>query len=392
MNIKYRCSFIAIFVILTIAKSFAVQDNCHDLFAKIFEQNKTKLNDNKNHLDIKNNIWKNILKTNNFSNFNFNNYKDALSYYNENIGSTNSLKIPKSTEEKMAFLESVTYHPKEMNGHSIIDQTETLSELKLLKLKKLLKALHLNSKLTRNEINRFSQELYFTLKGAPVSFLDYFEGNRVTPDDRFLRILQEEFLSYGLKKISNKIAEKENYSSFENLKYFIQNMLSEKNFPDFIKKFNFLWKRQVNLPNELLESILINGFDKHKLEITQLLSEQNKLDHLERIKSALQSISTAIGIAYLAYEFNNNYNNREQNNKKSEEEKFNDYGILTSKVMATIGLSPKGKMRKTSTDHEVEQLERLVEGFREEYGRDPTAQDIGNLRKKIQILNTSGSK
>ncbi|MDO9181377.1 MAG: hypothetical protein Q7U04_03170, partial [Bacteriovorax sp.] len=241
-----------------------------------------------NHYNFKNYLWKKITNISEFENFHELEYQRLLEIYKNSEKPELDLLLvnPVSIEQKLALIEAIELKFTHFqNLPSIQFEIKNLSIQKLGSLQKLMKKFDLSSELTRTNIQEFASDFFFILRGPPNKLLDYFSKNKTAKTNaRMIRALEEDMLAYGLRGSIESIALKEQSSQLEKAHLFIDKFLKYKIVRFFPSLYDLPKFKNVQIPDELIEKILMDGLNEHQSELITALKKQNLLDHYENFK------------------------------------------------------------------------------------------------------------
>jgi hypothetical protein len=356
--------------------------DCNQIVAAITNSSAEKEKTHHQLFKLRNSIWNKVITNHDFENFNESEYFRWLEIYKD---TTNVLakQNPISIEQKMALIEVIN-----AKALSALNTTETgltheiekLNALKLKKLAKHLESLDLSSKVSREYIEDFSADLYIILKGPPISLLDYFTRNKSRQMvKRLHRAVQEDMLIMGLKGIIERIPEKESYTRLENANYMIERFFHSKKWKYFVVPYDLPWFERLNVPEELLQKILVDGLDKHNSELIEHLKSQGKIDHYERFRKVYRPIAFSVGFMFYYSKFNNSLNEDLKSNQEEEKQKM----LKSFEELASLIEEKSNQMITDDKSLKDEQFGRVLNDFRIQYGVDPTESEINDLKSKI---------
>ncbi|MBC7538200.1 MAG: hypothetical protein H7281_05225 [Bacteriovorax sp.] len=338
------------------------------------------------HYRFKNSIWSKILRASDFEHFDENEYFRLLEIYKGfKTPQKNLLEInPVSIEQKLALIEAIQIKFAHFqNTPSIQDEIQNLNAYKLKKLQRLMKKFDISSKITRANLQGFSSDFFLILKGPPISVLDYFTKNKTKlMNQRMIRVLQEEMLIKGLKGLLERIPVDENITQFEKMRFFVQKVMKYKVWRFMIIPYDLPWIDRVNISDELLEKILLDGLDEHESELIAELKRQNLIDHYERFRKVYRPVAFGVGFYYY---YENSQKKLGEDEEKSDEiakKKFmEDFKKLSDAI--TSG----DTIEKTDEEIKEIQFQRVLKSFKERYHEDPTSSEYKELRQKIFSTN-----
>lgn len=312
-------------------------------------------------------IWSNIKEPRDFEIFDEKKYFTFLEIY-KNKPLDKISKIPQTLEEKMALIDSLQV----ANLPSLSNETAKLTRLKYKQLEKLFSKFNFDSNLSREFLMEFSSELYLILKGPPVSLLDYFrESQTELMSEHYLRILQESLMAHGLKKIVP------NFPAQNDSKLMKTRILMKK-----ISQYK-IW-RLLNLPyglpaidrplisEQLLEKIIIDGFENHKKEFIIELRYLKLLDHYDRFRKIYSGISFSLLIYYLYQEILH----QKETHEKEVKDAFMESLDKIDKALPKVEVKTEDEMKEL-------QMKRVLKNFRDKYKEDPSADEYLQLHMKI---------
>jgi hypothetical protein len=356
--------------------------DCNQIVAAITNSTAEKEKTHHQLFKLRNSIWNKVITNHDFENFNESEYFRWLEIYKD---TTNVLakQNPISIEQKMALIEVIN-----AKALSALNTTETgltheiekLNALKLKKLAKHLESLDLSSKVSREYIEDFSADLYIILKGPPISLLDYFTRNKSRQMvKRLHRTVQEDMLIMGLKGILERIPEKESYTRLENANYMIERFFHSKKWKYFVVPYDLPWFERLNVSEDLLKKILVDGLDKHNSELIEHLKSQGKIDHYERFRKVYRPIAFSVGFMFYYSKFNRTLNEDLKSNQEEEKQKM----LKSFDDIASLIEEKSNQMITDDKSLKDEQFGRILNDFRIQYGVDPTESEINDLKSKI---------
>lgn len=356
--------------------------DCNQIVAAITNSAVEKEKTHHKLIKLKNSIWNKIITNRDFENFNDGEYVRWLEIYKDS-SSELAKQNPISIEQKMALIEVI--NAKALASISttetgLTQEIEKLDALKLRKLAKHLQSLDLSSKVSREYIEDFSADLYIILKGPPISLLDYFTRNKSKQMvKRLHRTVQEDMLIMGLKGMIERIPEKDSYSRLENANYMIERFFHSKKWKYFVIPYDLPWFERLNIPEDLLKKILVDGLNSHNNELIEHLKTQGKIDHYERFRKVYRPVAFSVGFMFYYSKFNEKLNDDLKSNQEEEKQKmlqsFEDLANQIEEKSAQIATD-----KKTLQD---EQFARVLSDFREQYGEEPSETEVSEIRARI---------
>lgn len=330
---------------------------------------------------FRNKIWNKIISNKEFEHFKDSEYLKWQEIYKDSQNELSRLN-PVTLEQKLALIEVInakTLVAIEKQTPSLKSDIQKLSALKLKKLSHHLEKMDLTSKLTREDLEDFSADLFIILKGPPVSLLDYFTGNKSKlMNRRLFRAVQEDMLVMGLKGMLERIPEKNNYSRLEDSKYLIKNFFQLKFWKYMVIPYDLPWFEKLNIPEELLEKILREGLTQHNEELITHLKSQNMIDHYERFRKVYRPIAFSVGFIFYYDKFGDKYKDLIKSNQDEEKKELKEAFKNLSQVINDNYIEEKDD----ETVLKNEQFNRLVENFKKEYG-DITPEELEDLKHKV---------
>ena len=262
---------------------------------------------------------------------------------------------------------------------NLTEEAQKLNALKLRKLQSHMRNFDLSAKLTRKELNSFAADLMIILKGPPASLLDYFTENKTARmNARLMRMVQEDILLIGLRGMTERIPEKNSYSLMERGDYLVTRFFHHKIWKYLVLPYDLPWFEKVNIPEDLLKKIMIDGLEAHDQELIAYLKKQNMIDHYEQFRKVYRPIAFAIGFYFY---FDQYYHAEKVENLQDQEQKekfLESFKILSEQIM-----SAADSKEKTDIQLKEEQLKRMIESYREKYKEEPTPSIIQEMRAKI---------
>lgn len=278
--------------------------------------------------------WNKITGPHEFSRFNDNEYFKWIENYKDQIDDALELN-PKTIEQKMAVIEIINTKLAlffQNKQYKLTDEIEKLSIRRLKKLEKHLLKLDLSSRVYTENLDDYTRELFIIIKGPPVELEHYFSRDNFQISKRILRMAQEDSLRMGLKGLIARIPEKSAYSKMEKAKIFIHKAMKYKVTQLYFLPYKLPPIKNVQIPDELMEKILLNGLDAHESEVISYFKKQNRIDHYENFRKVYSPFAYALG----AYYYYNVITNKvipfikEQNDKHKFSEEFKE---ISSEVL-----------------------------------------------------------
>lgn len=330
---------------------------------------------------FRNKIWNKIISNKEFEHFKDSEYLKWQEIYKDSQNDLSRLN-PVTLEQKLALIEVInakTLVAIEKQTPSLKSDIQKLSALKLKKLSNHLEKMDLTSKLTRDDLEDFSADLFIILKGPPVSLLDYFTRNKSKlMNRRLFRTVQEDMLVMGLKGMLERIPEKNNYSRLEDGKYLLKNFFQLKIWKYMVIPYDLPWFEKLNIPQELLEKILLEGLSRHNEELIAHLKSQNMIDHYERFRKVYRPIAFSAGFIFYYDKFGDKYQDLIKSNQDEEKKELKD-------AFRNLSQAINDNYKEEQDDETIlknEQFNRLVDSYKKEYG-DITPEELEDLKLKV---------
>lgn len=331
---------------------------------------------------FRNTIWNKILSASEFEHFNDQNYFRWLEIYKDSTVNLYDLN-PVSIEQKMAMIEVINARsiPKIFNAQNTLSHdVEKLSARKLQKLQLHMKNFDLSSKISREHLESFVTDLMIILKGPPVSLLDYFTQNKTKRmNERLTRMIQEDVLLMGLKGMVERIPEKDSYTRLERGKYHVKHFLQYKIWKYLILPYDLPWFEKIQIPDELLEKILIDGLLAHDQELITHLKKQNMIDHYERFRKVYKPIAFSIGFYFYYDRFSDKMKGSINDDQVEQKEKL--IKELTN-IASTIN-EIYSQLVNTKETIQEEHLKRMLQEYKEKYKMNPTKEEYAKMRALV---------
>ena len=330
----------------------------------------------------KNSLWNKILSAKDFEQFDEVIYFRTLQIYSNEKDI--SLITPISIEEKMALIEIIQNRYAYFLGiPSLQDELVTLNTKKMHKIISLMKSFDPSSRVTRENLESFTSELFLILKGPPVGLLEYFTENKTAlMNKRLYRVMQEELLLKGLKSVVYQFPEKTRYNLIEKAKLHIYRIARFKLWRYASLPLDLPFIDQIKLSDELLEKILLDGVDAHSEELITLFRKNNMIDNYERFRKVFRTVAFATAFSFFYQGEKERRENEEKERAKREEEKKQEFLEDFKKIAETI---TSNSVTKELSEKELkdQQFKRNLEKFKAKYHEAPTAQELEEMRKKI---------
>ena len=254
----------------------------------------------------KNKIWNKIFSPHDFENFNDQEYFRWIEIYkdsNEQLSTLNPVII----EKRMALIEVINkrlVHTPLLSHKNQSVEGLRLSSYKLDKLQNHMDNFDINKPPSRNDIHNFAADLMIILKNPPAALMDYFMSNK-TPkmSASLMKMLQEDILLMGLKGIIERIPNKSHDTDLKQAKLTVKKFFQHKIWMSSIMPYDLPWLEKVNIPEALLENIMINGLESHDKELIAYFQKQNMIDHYERFRKVYKPIVLSAAIYFYFEKF-----------------------------------------------------------------------------------------
>jgi hypothetical protein len=331
---------------------------------------------------LKNTIWNKVMGPHDFEAFNDQEYFRWMEIYKDGNDEFSNIN-PVSIEQKMALIEVINMRliqTKLYNEKGLTEEAQKLNLFKLRKLQSHFKYMNLDSKLTRNDLNGFAADLMIILKGPPITLMDYFTKNKTARmNTRLMRMVQEDVLLMGLKGMIERIPEKDAYTRLENGKYIVKRFFQHKIWKYLAVPYDLPWFERVNIPDELLEKIMIDGLEAHDQELIEHLKKQNMIDHYERFRKVYKPIAFSIGFYFYFDKYNSEENSKINESVEDDKIQFIEFFKDISNKVLEGAIAEE----KTEADLKQEQLERMIQTYKTKYNEAPTPKLIEEMRAKI---------
>lgn len=331
---------------------------------------------------LKNTIWNKVMGPHDFENFNDQEYFRWMEIYKDGNDEFSNIN-PVSIEQKMALIEVINMRliqSKLYNERGLTEEAQKLNLFKLRKLQSHFRYMNLDSKLTRNDLNGFAADLMILLKGPPVTLMDYFTKNKTARmNARVMRMVQEDVLLMGLKGMVERIPEKDSYARLEQGRYAVKRFFMHKIWKYLAVPYDLPWIERVNIPDELLEKIMVDGLEAHDQELIEYLKKQNMIDHYERFRKVYKPIAFSLGFYYYFNKYNSEENTKNTKSQEEERIKFIEFFKDISDKVLNVTVSEE----KSEKILKEEQLERMLQAYKTKYKEEPSIEVIQEIRSKI---------
>lgn len=317
-------------------------------------------------------LWEGIKNPRDFESFDEDKYLLALDYYKNKDLQKYSIP-PKTLEEKMALIESIQLKfTRNSSIPSIQEESETLKKAKYKRLQKLFKKFNLDSNLTRDYLSDFSSELYLILKGPPTSVFDYLNKDKtVLMSERYMRILQENMLTYGLSRVVHDFPGKEE-TKLMKVRLFLKKIGKYKIWRYASLPYALPEVSNPVLSDALLEKILLDGLDAHNKDFIIELKNMQLIDHYDRFRKVYRNVAFTVLMYYIYLE---TMEQRERNEKEAKDKILKGIESLSTNL-------PEVEQRSEEELKEI-QMQRVLKDFRAKYKEEPTADEFIQLHKQI---------
>ncbi len=217
-----------------------------------------------------------------------------MEIYKDSIGPLSSIN-PIKIEQKMALIEVI--NKRLLHSVYLTDKNQTeeglkLNSYKLAKLQNHMENFDVSIQPSQNDIHNFASDLTIMLKNPPASLMDYFINNKTAKMNvSLIKMLQEDLLLIGLKGVIDRIPDKNHETDFKQAKLIIKTYFQHKIWKSSILSYDLPWLEKVNIPESMLEKIIINGLESHDQELITYFKNQNMIDHYERFRKVFKPIA-----------------------------------------------------------------------------------------------------
>lgn len=334
---------------------------------------------------IKTSFWNRILNIGEFDHFSDIEYFRWKEIYQDSSHSLDT-KNPSTIEQKIAIIEVITKNINYLTSKTDTQFTKEILQLNLYKtnrISQLLTKTDLSKKLTKEELNSFSIELMLLLKGPPIHLLDYFTKNRSERlNIRLIRMLEEDLLLLGLKGMLQRIPEKDNVTALNKINNLSQRFLKNKTWKYFVFPLDLPWLEKVQIPEELLNKIIVEGLDVHNQELIEHLKKQNMIDHYERFRKVYKPMALSLALYYF-YSKDSNELIESSPERIEEKNKFlAEFNNMADSVMKTKEEAMRDP-EEVEFDVRDKQFQRVLNKFREKYKEEPTSEEYLEMKQSI---------
>lgn len=245
---------------------------------------------------MKNMVWNKIISTDQFDKFSDSEYVRWLEIYKDSLHTHTHLN-PVSIEQRMALIEI-------LNNELIQNDKKEINENKIKKVKKHFEKLDLKSSDALKKVEAFSSDLFIILKNPPKILLNYYTANKSEKMNKsLLGVLQEDMLLIGLKGLHYRIPEKDSAQNFIHGIAIVKEMFQQEKWQNIMSAENLEWFQSLNLPETLIENILVDGLNDHDHDIITHLKNNNMIDHYERFRKVFRPLSHLVGTYYYYEKF-----------------------------------------------------------------------------------------
>lgn len=250
--------------------------------------------DRKSVLKLKNETWNKVITNQSFNQFNDDEYVRWLELYKDSQHHPEVLN-PVSIEQKMALIEI-------LNAELIQNESEKSNLAKMDKIKKHVAKFNKKSLAHSDALADFSSDFFIILKNPPKNLLSYFTANKSKKmNDALMKVLQEDMLLIGLKGILYRVPSKDNDQRLMKAEQLIKDLFQSGDWQQGLSEKNRDWLFGLNLPDEMLIGILVDGLNEHDQDLIFHLKERNMIDQYERFRKVFRSLSFLSG-TYMYYE------------------------------------------------------------------------------------------
>jgi hypothetical protein len=247
--------------------------------------------DNKEILKMKNTVWNKIINANQFDRFSDTEYVRWLEIYKDSLHAHASLN-PVSIEQRMALIEI-------LNAEIIQNDKKEINDFKIEKIKKHFDKFELRSIDASKELQNYSSDLFIILKNPPKALLNYHTKNKSEKMNKSLiGVLQEDMLLIGLKGLHYRIPEKDNAQNFIHAVVMVKELFHHERWQNVMTDENLEWFKSLNLPDALIENILVSGLNDHDHDVITHLKNNNMIDQYERFRKVFRPLSHLVGTYY----------------------------------------------------------------------------------------------
>lgn len=143
--------------------------------------------------------------------------------------------------------------------------------------------------------------------------------------------------------------------------------------------YDLPWMEKVNIPDELLEKIMMDGLHVHDQELIAHLQKQNMIDHYERFRKVYKPIAFSIGFYFYYEKYNSTLNSKPSDNQEVEYAKF----VAFFRELSDKVIDFDAPTEKSDEILKEEQLERMIANYRSKFKEEPSAEIVKEMRSKI---------
>lgn len=249
---------------------------------------------------LKTTLWQRLLNGKALNNFSVDKYKQSLSQLLAGEKAATDQELWQSVEGKLALIEFLNITSK--NSLNIDDMLSRLENLQAFSQRKMMKMVDVrldsNSFLSNQFLDQFGQDFFLLLRGAKVSTLDYLTMNSDARAKKQLGgLMQEELLTYGLKGVLSQMGVPE-ATIKDRIVTIAHKVLRVGLGIADVATLSLPEREPVQMSEELMTKVLLDGADAHQAEIDQALAPQLGKNRYEVARRWLRPVLSVALILY----------------------------------------------------------------------------------------------
>ncbi|MGZ3806999.1 MAG: hypothetical protein ACXVCE_02850, partial [Bacteriovorax sp.] len=158
-------------------------------------------------------------------------------------------------------------------------------------------------------------------------------------NESMFQVLQEDMLIRGLRGSLARIPAEKNAAEMDKARHYIKKIMKYKAWRFMIHSYDLPWIDTMRIPDELLETIFMDGLDAHESELIIELKKQNAVDHYERFREVFRPVAFGIGFYYYYQKYQQIIEGKQEKDLENAKKTFiEEFKKLSDSINAKKGL------------------------------------------------------
>jgi hypothetical protein len=328
-------------------------------------------------------LWQRWINGKQLKNFSADQYKQNLQKLLTGETTTSDQELWSSSEGKLALIEFLNITSSDsLKVGDMMTRLENMQAFRQRTLMKLVdQKLNANSAVSREFLDQWSRDLFLALRGANVRVLDYI---KMKSDARLQKqmsgLVQEELLAFGLKGVLAELPLTQ-VSLKDRATILVRKVMAAPLFKwTSLMLLRLPEGKQIQLSDELMAKILIDGAEAHKTEIEKEFAPQigrNRYEVARKIIGPMMAVATMayfyVGEAPIV-EIRSDEVATQVLEQQRNQDKLEISRTLTQTEIMTVQIS--NSMRAL-------RYEKTITALHDQWGRWPNSSEMQELLGKI---------